>query len=235
MREIAMAFNSMSKRLKEHVDGLEGQVQSRTETLSEVNAMLHQEMDERKKAAQELQRYASQLEYLARTDELTQAANRRFFMQELEKEVGRSRRYRRPFAVISLDLDHFKDVNDTYGHPAGDSVLQAVSAACRSILRTQDLFARLGGEEFAILLPETGLEEAVQAAERIRVVVQDLVVRTDEGQPIRCTASLGVASLQDDEQDDQDDGVEAVLHRADRALYAAKDAGRNRVAESGER
>ncbi|MFP4258053.1 MAG: diguanylate cyclase [Desulfovermiculus sp.] len=235
MREIAMAFNNMSKRLKEHMHGLEDQVQSRTETLSEVNAMLHQEMDERKKAAQELQKYATQLEHLARTDELTQAANRRFFMQELQKEAGRSRRYRRPLSLIILDLDHFKDVNDTYGHAAGDSVLQAISNACRSTLRTQDLLARLGGEEFAILLPETGLEEAVQVAERIREVVQDLVVRTDEGQSIRCTASLGVASLQDEDRKDQDDGVEAVLHQADRALYAAKDAGRNRVAESGKR
>jgi hypothetical protein len=224
MREIAMSLNCLSKRLKEHVDHLEGQVQDRTNVLAKVNDMLHQEMDERKKAAQELHKYAAQLEHLARTDELTQAYNRRFFMQELEKEISRATRYDRPLAVITLDLDHFKDVNDTYGHAAGDSVLQTLSAACRSTLRSQDLFARLGGEEFAILLPETGLEEATQAAERIRVLVQELEVTAEDGQLMRFTASLGVASFRADEE-----SVESLLHRADRALYAAKDAGRNRV------
>ncbi len=168
--------------------------------------------------------YLNQLEYLARTDELTQAFNRRYFLLELEKEVDRSRRYKSPLSVLILDLDYFKDVNDTYGHASGDAVLQALSAACSSILRTADVFARLGGEEFGILLPETGPEEAVQTAERVRKLVQQLKVTADNGDSIRFTASLGVAFLREDDQ-----GLESLLQRADRALYAAKDAGRNRV------
>ena len=224
MREIAMALNVMSKRLKEHVTDLESQVQNRTDVLSKVNAMMHQEIQERQKSAQELQKYANQLEYLARTDELTQAFNRRHFLQELEKEVDRSKRYKRPLSVLVLDLDYFKDVNDTYGHASGDAVLQALSAACSSILRTEDVFARMGGEEFGILFPETGLEEAVQVAERIRKLVQHLKVTAENGATIRFTASLGVTSLQEDDQ-----SLESLLQRADRALYAAKESGRNRV------
>jgi diguanylate cyclase (GGDEF)-like protein len=224
MREIAMALNVMSKRLKEHVTDLESQVQNRTDVLSKVNAMMHQEIQERQKSAQELQKYANQLEYLARTDELTQAFNRRHFLQELEKEVDRSKRYKRPLSVLVLDLDYFKDVNDTYGHASGDAVLQTLSAACSSILRTEDVFARMGGEEFGILFPETGSEEAVQVAERIRKLVEHLKVTAENGATIRFTASLGVTSLQEDGQ-----SLESLLQRADRALYAAKEAGRNRV------
>lgn len=224
MREIAMSLNVMSKRLKEHMDDLEGQVQSRGDLLSKVNSMLHQEMDEREEAAQELQKHARQLEHLARRDELTQAFNRRYFLQELEKEVNRSRRYKNPLSVVILDLDYFKNVNDTYGHASGDAVLQALSAACSSTMRSQDVFARLGGEEFGILLPETGSEEAVQAAERIRKLVQEMEVTGEDGHTIRITASLGVASLREDDQ-----GIDSVLQRTDRALYAAKNAGRNRV------
>jgi hypothetical protein len=225
MREIALALNCMSKRLREHVDDLEGQVQDRTDVLSKVNAMLHQEMDERQKAAQELQNYASQLEHLARTDELTQAFNRRHFLRELEKEADRAKRYGRPLSLAILDLDYFKDVNDTYGHAAGDAVLQALTAACRSVLRTQDVFARMGGEEFAVLLPETSTDGAGQVAERIRELIQEMDVQADDGQVVQFTASLGVASL--DKEDDYE--VEPLLQRADRALYAAKNAGRNRV------
>ena len=126
--------------------------------------------------------------------------------------------------MSAVTLDYFKDVNDTYGHASGDAVLQALSAACSSILRTEDVFARMGGEEFGILFPETGLEEAVQVAERIRKLVQYLKVTAENGATIRFTTSLGVTSLREDDQ-----GLESLLQRADRALYAAKEAGRNRV------
>ncbi len=155
-----------------------------------------------------------------RTDELTGATNRRYFMQLGEEEINRSHRYARPMSLLMLDLDHFKEINDQYGHSSGDEVLQRFSQLCRSTLRKPDIFGRLGGEEFAIIIPEESLDGAVQTAERLRTRVEETFASTD----YRLTVSIGVTELAD-----HDAHVGDLLRRADNMMYKAKHRGRNRV------
>jgi diguanylate cyclase (GGDEF)-like protein len=160
---------------------------------------------------------------LADHDPLTGVANRRFFLGRFTQEFARARRYERPLSMISFDIDHFKRINDKHGHAAGDEVLKSLCVTCAKLLREVDLLGRLGGEEFAVLLPETALEGAHLIAERLRQFVARQVV-TVKNQTIQCTISAGVATLlaADTMIDDQ-------LRRADEALYRAKNGGRNRV------
>jgi diguanylate cyclase (GGDEF)-like protein len=161
-----------------------------------------------------------ELELAARTDPLTGLANRRHFSQELEHELERCRRDGRPLTVIVCDLDHFKDVNDSYGHMAGDRVLRLVADVLAEHSRAIDLPARFGGEEFAIILPDTDLDAGEVAAERLRREIEHRSALA--GPPV--TLSLGVACTQ------QVGLAQDALYRAaDRALYAAKDTGRNRT------
>ncbi|MDA8382889.1 MAG: diguanylate cyclase [Betaproteobacteria bacterium] len=169
----------------------------------------------------------AQLEYLATTDELTGIANRRRFMALAQREFERSRRYGRSLALLMLDVDFFKGVNDTYGHAAGDVALAAVTQAIQEKLRGADAFGRLGGEEFAVLLAETDATGACELAERLRAAVEGLAIPND-GETIRLTISIGVAEINGDED------VEQLLRRADLALYGAKKSGRNRVVASPE-
>ncbi|HVZ90136.1 MAG TPA: GGDEF domain-containing protein [Rhizomicrobium sp.] len=159
----------------------------------------------------------------ARTDPLTGAVNRRRFSEAAAAEKDRCMRYGHAGAIILLDLDHFKRVNDTYGHPAGDAALKTVAEACNEEIRGTDLLARLGGEEFAILLPETSLHEAGQLAERLRARIAKLEVGTGKG-VLRVTASFGVAPLLAAAA-----SWEESISAADAALYRAKGAGRNQV------
>lgn len=156
-------------------------------------------------------------------DYLTGLANRRAFFEAAEQELTRSTAVPRPTAVIALDADHFKAINDRHGHPGGDAVLQQLAAILAETFREVDVVARIGGEEFAVLLPSTDLPRAAVVAERLRAAVAAQVVHFD-GARIRYTVSAGVASL-----DDGDGGIDLLLKRADQALYAAKRAGRNRV------
>lgn len=174
------------------------------------------DMSDRKRLEQALMREAT-------TDPLTGVRNRRQFFTEAEREYSRALRYRSGFGVLMLDIDLFKNVNDRYGHHAGDAVLRKFAETCVGVLRTTDIFGRLGGEEFAVVLPEAGAEEAVATAERIRRQVENMAV-VHEGTAIHCTVSVGVALL-----GQQDVAFDSVLRRADRALYAAKANGRNRV------
>ena len=170
-----------------------------------------------------------QLRALATRDSLTGAANRRHFVELAQREHERSRRAGSPLSLCLFDADHFKNINDHYGHVAGDHVLSAMAAAARGALRASDVLGRLGGEEFAMLLPDTDLAGALLVAERVRAAVAATVVQggevrgADAPGAIRVTISIGVAERQGDES------VEALLKRADRALYAAKDSGRDRV------
>lgn len=176
----------------------------------------YRDVTERERMTQELQR-------LAWTDALTQASNRRAFMVELANEFRRARRYAHPLTVLMIDMDHFKSVNDRYGHEGGDAALRGFAAAVQPLLRDADHFARMGGEEFSILLPETNLEEGAKIAKRLRRIVEDVRVESAQG-PFGMTVSVGLAEMHDD-----DETGEAILSRADVALYAAKKAGRNRV------
>lgn len=161
---------------------------------------------------------------LSNTDPLTHLSNRRFLMKTLEKELQRCERSQKPMALIMVDVDHFKPVNDTYGHQQGDVVLQTLADQMKAHLRDYDLAARFGGEEFALVLPETALAEAVQVAERLRVAISELRIPADHNE-IRLTISLGVATYPHPKVRT----VDNLILEADRALYNAKERGRNRV------
>ncbi|MFT3842494.1 MAG: diguanylate cyclase [Myxococcaceae bacterium] len=180
------------------------------------------------KANKELEEKRLELLRLSRTDGLTGLINRRHFEERLTSEFQRSTRYRSPLSCLLLDIDHFKKVNDTYGHPFGDTVLKEVSQVTRKVLRDVDVLARYGGEELVALLPETSAEEALRAAERVREGIEALrLTFSDEGRTllVKCTASVGVATFPSDEID----GPDALVSAADSCLYEAKQGGRNQV------
>ncbi|HEU4844042.1 MAG TPA: GGDEF domain-containing protein, partial [Burkholderiaceae bacterium] len=162
---------------------------------------------------------------IAYTDPLTQLANRRAFFQQADAAFAIASRYQRPLALLMIDLDHFKLVNDNHGHAAGDAVLVRTASCLRHSVRHADLPARLGGEEFVVMLPETTLAEAQETAERIRKTIEQSPPAQYEGRAIPVTASVGVAMMRSDSK-----GIEAILNEADMALYAAKQTGRNKVA-----
>ncbi len=163
---------------------------------------------------------------LSVTDDLTGLANRRLAMEALEREAQRAARYGKPSGLLMLDIDHFKRVNDTWGHQTGDMVLRVLAVLMRDQTRETDLVARFGGEEFLILLPEAAPHAALAVAEKIRTVVEAHPFATPGGERFRVTVSLGVACLAGGETVPD---VEQALRRADEALYQAKQAGRNRV------
>jgi diguanylate cyclase (GGDEF)-like protein len=156
-------------------------------------------------------------------DFLTGASNRAHFFDTAERECARSRRYGQPLALIGLDIDHFKRVNDTYGHAVGDAVLKTISRECKALLRQSDTFARLGGEEFVVLLPSTDMQHAAQLAERLRAVIAATAIEVG-GSSLHVTASFGCATTNLTESTPT-----ALVAGADKALYAAKKSGRNRV------
>ena len=221
--QLAQAFNGMRERigddlkrmrryeteLSAHRDHLEALVEARTRELEE--------------KAQQIEAQRAAMEQLANTDALTGAISRRHFHELGERELARATREQDPIGVLVLDIDHFKRVNDEYGHAGGDAVLRAFTRRCQAQLRASDVLGRLGGEEFAVLLPATALPEAMRAAERIRAAVADAPMAV-EGTSLPVTVSIGAASLPADETT-----LEALLAAADDALYAAKRGGRNRV------
>ncbi|MGJ0516991.1 MAG: diguanylate cyclase [Methylomicrobium sp.] len=163
-------------------------------------------------------------EHMAQTDYLTGLANRRHFMQQAETELARTLLYGGALSLLMLDLDSFKQINDSHGHRTGDKVLQTFSRLCRSTLRENDLIGRLGGEEFVVMLPETGVKEAIEVAERLRKITEDGFVMLEDRQPLRFTVSIGIATLNEECLH-----IDALLQRADQALYKAKAKGRNRI------
>lgn len=176
--------------------------------------LLH-EVDDARQAAQRL----------AWQDELTGLSNRRRFIELAQREVDLARRSGRPVVAVLMDLDDFKLINDRHGHAVGDRLLVAVSLAVTQALRGTDLAGRWGGEEFALVLPGTDIDDGLMVMERVLQAVRSLSL-ADEGRPaIRCTASIGLAVLRPDTE-----RVETLIDLADRAMYAAKTAGKNRVA-----
>lgn len=190
-RALLLKQESISQELEKHKNNLQGLVEMRTE----------------------------QLEKLAYIDDLTQIYNRRKFLELAEYEIRREQRYQRSLSITMIDIDNFKKVNDRHGHQAGDQTLQTISKTISSLIRETDIFGRLGGEEFAILLPETSKQNAKELAERIRLCIEITKIPYI-GQ---ITISQGVAQLY------PDDTSNSFFSRADIALYAAKENGRNRV------
>lgn len=166
--------------------------------------------------------YHEEIYRLMTTDALTQTWNRRYLNEALDREINRSARYDRPLSLITFDIDHFKKVNDAYGHVAGDAVLRQLAGAIKSKLRHQDVLARTGGEEFCILLPEVPLESARVIAEKIRAIAERTLTRHDD-QEIRCTISVGISAF-----DAATGTVDLLYKAADARLYEAKNGGRNR-------
>lgn len=170
-----------------------------------------------------------QLRYLAGTDTLTSMNNRMIFMEVINQELARIRRGGPEGALLIMDIDHFKAVNDRFGHPGGDKALMQMAGVIRESLRESDTAARFGGEEFAILLPETSLDGAMRVAEKLRLAIQETDF-DEELAGLKLTASIGIAPLQHGSTGDFD----AAYRLADQALYAAKKQGRNRVVMSAE-
>lgn len=165
----------------------------------------------------------NQLREMAETDFLTRLFNRRHFIASAEMELSRAKRYNHPVSHIMLDIDYFKRINDQFGHAAGDEVLKRVAQICWETVRDTDIAGRIGGEEFAVILVECGLETAHKVAERIRCRVAGHLFHVEE-KTIRCTISAGTSEL-----NSKEDNLEKLMKRADDALYRAKKAGRNQT------
>ena len=172
----------------------------------------------------DLEKTKDQLNYLATVDPLTNTFNRRHFLELSERRIKRVQTSNGHASFLLFDIDHFKKVNDEYGHIIGDQVLQGMAQICMNNLRTDDILGRFGGEEFVILLPDTKLEDARNIAERLRRLIAETPIETDIG-PIRTTISIGIAI----KEKTAAISIDQLLSRADRAMYRAKQAGRNRV------
>nr|WP_100216109.1 GGDEF domain-containing protein [Paraburkholderia hospita] len=190
----------------------------------ELTARLAEAMTRTESALQELQRTNQKLEHLAATDPLTGAANRRHFIERVEAEVARARRDGVPFSLLALDLDNFKWVNDAYGHQVGDTVLQGFVQACLDAIRPYNGVARVGGEEFMVLLSRTSLDAALAIGERIRAATAGTTFAGETGRKVSITVSIGISQFGSD-----GDTIDALLRTADQRLYHAKRHGRNRV------
>lgn len=177
------------------------------------------------RTVRELRTFHRQLEALSTTDDLTGLYDRRYFFAALDKELKRAERYGAPLSLIMLDIDHFKEVNDTYGHPAGDLVLRRLAVLMRRLFRNIDILARVGGEEFVAILPSTGIDATLKVAERFRREVANQPIRMPYGPAvINITASLGVTGTSK-----YPASGAALFAAVDKALYQAKAEGRNRV------
>jgi diguanylate cyclase (GGDEF)-like protein len=164
------------------------------------------------------------------TDPLTELHNRRYLDQRLNEELARAGRYRQSLSCLFIDVDHFKQINDTYGHQAGDIALRELANRIRSQLRASDIATRFGGEEFALLLPHTTLTEALMLAERIRLEVNSQPFPLDDGSSLQLSVSIGVSETHplSNKSQQKADGEQLLAH-ADQALYMAKANGRNRI------
>jgi diguanylate cyclase (GGDEF)-like protein len=187
------------------------------EALAIINRNLQEEIERKDQAQTE-----------ARTDFLTGLFNRRHFFELAQRELDRSTRYQHPFSLLMIDIDHFKSINDTWGHNFGDEVLRTVAWSLRDTLRSVDIFGRTGGEEFAAVIVETSETEAVDIAHRIRSAVEEKVLTAPDGSTIRVTVSIGITHLRGREI-----GFDSVMNEADQAMYAAKKTGRNRIMVNG--
>lgn len=222
-------------RLQQPVAGVENFNAQLERRLSEYAAQLmtarsalEQEVTKRIWAEKELTEANLRLHDKAARDALTGLYNRRYLEESLDREISRARRSGRPIGVMMIDIDHFKQCNDTFGHAAGDAVLHAAGQRMLSLTRGEDILCRYGGEEFVLVMTNASARAAWERAEALRVGVQELKVEHESRQIGPVTLSIGVAMLPD-----HGDSGQAVLQAADAALYQAKRAGRNRVVLGG--
>jgi diguanylate cyclase (GGDEF)-like protein len=171
--------------------------------------------------------YNNQLQDMASHDPLTRVLNAGAYYRACDQQIHASQRANQPFAVLFIDLDHFKSINDTYGHAVGDDVLRAVAQTLQSSVRRSDVVGRIGGEEFSVFLPNTQLPGAQQLAETLRVAVESIHIEVD-GVRLKITASIGVAVKRFEQET-----MQAIQQHADQAMYEAKRGGRNRVSTFG--
>jgi len=239
VNELIDAVASKSIKILDSFDISPGSMRPYSQILQDVNEelsnlntsyeLLVMELKEAKVKAEmlaaELQNANRKLHELAFRDGLTGLFNHRYFQEELDRELERSRRYEREFALILFDIDHFKKINDTYGHPAGDIVLSSISRTAEQALRKSDVIARYGGEEFAVILPETDFLAAKTVADRIRSDIERKSIVVD-GQTIKLTVSVGYTCYRNSSKIQ---GKGAIVSMADKALYTAKQSGRNTV------
>ncbi|SFU87487.1 diguanylate cyclase [Pseudoduganella namucuonensis] len=201
-------------------------LRSRRRTMTALNDERNNLEDRVLQRTLELLMANNKLEQLATTDPLTGIANRRKMTEQISKELERARRFRHPLSLLMVDIDHFKRINDTYGHDIGDRAIVAVASMLASSMRSIDMVARFGGEEFVLLMPETDIDVAGNAAERLRDAAARLRIEVDGGLKITLTISIGVAATRPQEAPDS---PSSLLMRADKALYRAKNEGRDRV------
>lgn len=199
----AIKLNAQERRLKDYQRVLEDAVDKRTKELNNINVKLN---------------------ILATIDSLSGVKNRRSFFESCGPMISYNRREKKQLAVLMIDIDKFKLINDTFGHKSGDNVIKLMAKSTEAILRKSDVFGRLGGEEFAAVLPSTSLRGALIVAENIRKEIEHLDYKTSSKKLIKFTVSIGVSMLSSADND-----LNTVLHKADLALYEAKKLGRNRV------
>jgi diguanylate cyclase (GGDEF)-like protein len=217
--------NSMEKRkLLEEIEGLKRENESLRRGLRELKEL----KDHYRETARELKAARERMKQLSITDDLTETYNYRYFIQSLDLELRRAKRYEYPISLMMLDIDHFKIYNDTHGHVAGDRVLKQVARVIKETVRHTDILARYGGEEFAGILIKTNLDEGCQIAERVRKAVEEFAIDHEKTQPQgRLTVSVGISTL-----GSKVSSLQGLVKTADEALYEAKRTGRNRVAVS---
>ncbi len=207
-----LVFSAYTERLLDKIHNMTIELKSYHERLQQMLAELEMENTERKHAVKELEK-------LSETDPLTSVYNRRKFNDILNSEVERSKRYSTGLSIIMCDIDHFKKINDQFGHDVGDNALKVFTSTINNNIREVDMFARWGGEEFMILMPNTSAEIAQAVAEKLRKIIEETEVKKVN----TFTASFGVADL------NEEDTTESLLKRVDEALYKAKESGRNKV------
>ncbi|GBE27218.1 response regulator PleD [bacterium BMS3Bbin03] len=200
---------------------------NKTELMARVRSLLRIKFlhDELENKMEQLDEARKRFQQLAITDGLTELFNYRYFRSQLEHEVARAKRYNLDLSLVMVDIDFFKNYNDTNGHPAGDIVLKKIARAVQENIRKIDIPCRYGGEEFILILPDTGKQAAVVVAEKMRKLVEQMPFKNQEAQPNkRLTISMGVATFSEDGET-----AEELIQQVDKNLYAAKQSGRNRV------
>lgn len=203
-------------------------LEQNAEEMAAMVELYYHAKNESEAARKELEQQRALLERLVNTDPLTGVANRRCFMAKAAEFEACRRRYAQHIVVMMIDVDHFKRINDSFGHAQGDEALKALAKVGRQTFRKVDLFARMGGEEFAALMADIDPHEALEVAERFRAQLAAIKIETDRG-VLSMTVSIGVATV----EKQAEGALEAALNRADRALYRAKEAGRNRIVLAG--